>query len=97
MSIKQNMLSSILNRLLFEKKMKPIDLARKLGIPQPTMHRIVTGKSPNPHKSNLEPLAEYFDVTVAQLKGEDPLPANLWSDSLLPTKKIETLQIPIIT
>jgi len=96
MSAKQNLLSSILNRLLFEKKMKPIDLARKLGIPQPTMHRIVTGKSPNPHKSNLEPLAEYFDVTVEQLKGEEPLPIDLWSDSLLPTKKVETLQIPII-
>lgn len=96
MSTKQNKLSSILNRLLFEKKMKPIDLARKLGIPQPTMHRIVTGKSPNPHKSNLEPLAEYFNITIEQLKGDEPLPENLWTDSLLPTKKIETLQIPII-
>ena len=96
MPSKENLLSSILNRLLFERKMKPIELARKLGIPQPTMHRIVTGKSPNPHKSNLEPLAEYFDVTVEQLKGEEPLPENLWTDSLLPTKKVETLQIPIL-
>ena len=93
---KDSMLSDILNRLMFEKKIRATELARELDLPQPTIHRMVTGKSPNPHRSSLEPIAKYFNVTVEQLKGELPLPENLWTESLLPAKKNLTIQVPII-
>ena len=70
-------LSIILKKLLFQKNMKPIDLARKLNIPQPTIHRLVTGKSTRPYLSSLEPIAEYFSLNVDQLLGEEPLPPDL--------------------
>jgi SOS-response transcriptional repressor LexA len=73
MAKKYTQLSNILKRLLFKKDMKPVDLARELNIPQPTIHRLVTGKSTRPYKSSLEPIAKYFDVTVDQLIGEDPM------------------------
>jgi SOS-response transcriptional repressor LexA len=69
-------LSAILKRLIFQKNIKPTDLARKLNIPQPTIHRIVTGKSTRPYLSSLKPIAEYFSLNVNQLIGEEPLPAE---------------------
>lgn len=69
-------LSTTLKRLLFDKNMKPIDLARELDLPQPTIHRLVTGKSTRPYKSSLEPIAHYFDISVDQLLGEEPLLAE---------------------
>jgi len=77
MAKKSPKLSLILKRLLFQKAMKPVDLARKLNIPQPTIHRIVTGKSTRPYLSSLVPIAKYFSLTVDQLLGESPLPSEL--------------------
>ena len=76
MTTKYPNLSKTLKRLLFEKQMKPIDLARELDIPQPTIHRLVTGKSTRPYKSSLEPIADYFSISVDQLVGEKTLPAT---------------------
>ncbi len=68
---KKNKLAEILSRLLFERKMKPTDLARELELPQPTVHRLVTGTSSNPRQATLEPIADFFKLSVAQLKGYD--------------------------
>jgi len=61
-----------LKRLLFERNMKPVDLAREVNLPQPTVHRLVSGKSTRPDKSSLEPIAEFFSVSVEELLGESP-------------------------
>lgn len=66
-------LSGILKKLLYDKDMKPIDLARETNIPQPTIHRLVTGKSSRPYKSSLEPIADYFDLSIDQLLGIESL------------------------
>ncbi len=66
-------LSRTLKRLLFEKDMKPADLARALNIPSPTIHRLVTGKSTRPYESSLKPIADFFSIDVDQLLGEKPL------------------------
>jgi SOS-response transcriptional repressor LexA len=76
MAKKYLQLGSTLKRLLFEKNMKPIDLARELDLPQPTIHRLVTGKSTRPYKSSLEPIANYFNISVDQLVGDEPLLAD---------------------
>jgi transcriptional regulator with XRE-family HTH domain len=82
-------LSSILKRLLFQRDMKPVDLARAVDIPPPTIHRLITGKSTRPYQSSLEPIAKYFGITTAQLLG---------TESLSPTKgpsENSLLAIPI--
>lgn len=56
--------------------MRPADLARETNLPTPTVHRLVTGKSTRPYKSSLEPIADYFSLSVDQLLGESPLPAE---------------------
>ena len=66
-------LSQILKKLLYERDMKPIDLAREVDMPQPTIHRLVSGKSSRPYKSSLEPIADYFDISVDQLLGMEEL------------------------
>ena len=48
--------------------MKPMDLARELDIPQPTIHRIVSGKSTCPHERSLIPIADFFNISVEDLK-----------------------------
>lgn len=79
--------------------MKPIDLARELDIPQPTIHRLVTGKSTRPYKSSLEPIANYFDISVDQLIGDEPLLAK-WQPQTpalsQPLQDIRIKTVPII-
>lgn len=53
--------------------MKPVDLARALDIPPPTIHRLVTDKSTRPYKSSLKPIADFFSIDMKQLLGEEPL------------------------
>lgn len=66
-------ISKILRQLMFDRDIRPIDLARDLNMTAPTIHRIVTGQSKNPHKSSLQPIAEYFGITVDQLVGKEPI------------------------
>jgi SOS-response transcriptional repressor LexA len=68
------MLSDILNRLLFQKKLRVAELSRQTGISQPTLQRMVTGTIENPHRSSLVSVANYFHITVEQLKGLQPIP-----------------------
>lgn len=49
----------------------PHDLQRATGVPQPTIHRILTGESNDPRYQTLEPLADYFKVTVSALRDSD--------------------------
>lgn len=67
-------LSDILKRLMFEKNIRAMDLARQTKLPQPTIQRIVAGTTTNPHYSSLAPIAKFFGISVAQLKGEESIP-----------------------
>lgn len=84
-------LSQILKKFLYERDMKPIDLARKVDMPQPTIHRLVTGKSSRPYKSSLEPIADYFQVTVDQLLGIEELDET--NDKALAKQNINNLPL----
>lgn len=85
MAKKYQKLSGILKKLLFQKDIRAADLCREIDVPAPTIHRLITGKSTRPYKSSLKPIADYFDVSIEQLIGEEPLPADL--DQAEPTKK----------
>ncbi|WP_282270034.1 XRE family transcriptional regulator [Stenotrophomonas sp. PS02298] len=43
-------------------------LSRNTGVPQPTIHRILSGRVEDPRDSTLRPLAEYFGTTVESLR-----------------------------
>lgn len=49
------------------------ELARRTGVPQPTITRILKGESQDPDTATLAPLARYYSITVSQLRGEEPL------------------------
>lgn len=70
--------SQILKRLMFHRGIRTTELARRIGLKQPTVHRIVEGVSPSPHHSSLSPLADFFNITVEQLRGDEPLPWSLY-------------------
>ena len=76
-AMKNTRIAQILNRLMTEKKIRVAELARRVNIPQPTIHRIATGVCEHPHMSSLEPLANFFSINIDQLKGHEPIP---WLD-----------------
>jgi transcriptional regulator with XRE-family HTH domain len=90
------MLDKILQTLMFKKKVKSADLARQTNIPKQTLSRIISGKCKNPHAKNLQPLANYFDVSVNQLKGDEALPSEL-VDIQLPNSKPKAKAIPVLS
>lgn len=49
-------------------------LARATGVPQPTVHRLLNADTHDPRDSTLRPLANYFSVTVEQLRTGLPNP-----------------------
>ncbi len=67
-------ISAVLKRLMFEKGIRAMDLARLAHVPQPTVQRIVAGTTPNPHLASLLPIAKFFGLTIEQLKGLEPIP-----------------------
>ncbi len=67
-------ISQILKRLMFERDLKTAELARMMGMPQPTLHRIVEGTSSRPHMPSLVQIANHFGLTLKQLHGQDPIP-----------------------
>lgn len=48
-------------------------LSERTGVPQPTISRIRKGKHQDPERETVERLANYFGVTAAQMRGEEPL------------------------
>lgn len=59
-----------LNLLLFQKGMRVMDLARKIDVPQPTLHRIITGKSKKPHQDTLNKIALFFNIDITELTND---------------------------
>jgi len=51
-------------------------LSRNTGVPQPTIHRILSGRVGDPRDGTLRPLAEYFGVTVEQMRTVLPRPGT---------------------
>lgn len=50
--------------------------AKAFGIHQPTLFRILSGKSVEPKSNAVQGICNYFDIQPAQLRGETPLEAN---------------------
>lgn len=76
----------------------PHELQKATGVPQPTVHRILTGESADPRTATLQPLADYFEVTVAALRDRD-LAAEAWSATANSRQQLgdEFEEAPMIT
>lgn len=57
--------------LISKTKTNPNALAEKTGVPQPTIHRILSGESSDPRTGSLQPLADFFGVSVSDLRDRD--------------------------
>lgn len=66
-------LSAILSHLMSEKGIKSAELARKTGVGQPVVYRLMTGATENPQVLTLKPIADFFGVSLDQLLGLTPL------------------------
>jgi len=60
----------IIKKLLDINKLTLSELSRKIGIPQPTLHRVISGNTPDPKLSIALALSKYLNVSVEQLSGE---------------------------
>lgn len=60
-------LSNKLRELLFERNITPTELAKNAGLPIPTVHRMVTGKTQHPNEKALEAVSQFFGISVVEL------------------------------
>lgn len=70
------------------------ELSRLTDVHQPTIHRILTGESRDPRTATLQPLADYFRVSIAQLRGESPLDDAEEVPAILLEQAIDFLREP---
>ena len=66
-----NKLSANLKTLLLNAKLSENELARKTGVAQQVINRILSGENTNPKIATLSPLANYFMVSISQLIGDE--------------------------
>lgn len=71
MSNTSSIVAKNLQWLMDQRKTNPYELQRATGVPQPTIHRILTGESNDPRTKTLQPLADYFGVALADLRERD--------------------------
>ncbi|MEO8964509.1 MAG: helix-turn-helix transcriptional regulator [Gammaproteobacteria bacterium] len=77
-------LASVLTHLMTEKNIGSAELARKTGVAQPVIYRLMTGETVNPQIQTLMPLTIFFGISVEQLVGVLPLRnQNVLSEVLL--------------
>lgn len=70
----QLLLAQTLNQLIgSDKKLSPAALARNLGIPTNKITRILNGDVTDPKASTLVQIASYFDISIEQLLGLEPI------------------------
>lgn len=69
-------LHQILKALMAEVRINESELARRTGVGQPVIHRIASGETDNPKVGTLSPIANFFALSISQLIGDEPLPAN---------------------
>lgn len=82
----QSKLSKFLKKLIFDKGTNVAQLSKKIDIPQPTLNRIVLGKTKNPHPKSLEKMAEYFGIPVKEI--------TKYADDESPLVENEIIKIP---
>lgn len=76
MSISILEIKNILSVLIKQAGISEAQLARNINIPRATINRLVSGKTPDPRASTINVIANYFNISVDQLLGKEPLTIN---------------------
>ncbi len=63
----------VVRELLYKNNINVTELAKNINLPQPTIQRLVTGKTSDPKLSTLTLIANYFSITIDQLLGNTPI------------------------
>ena len=66
-------LSAVLTHLMSKNGLTSSELARKTGVAQPVIYRLMSGETENPQILTLKPIADYFKLSIEQLLGSAPL------------------------
>lgn len=83
-------LAANLRKLIVQHNISEAELARKTNIPQPTLHKILAGKTVDPRASTLKSLADYFGLSIDDLiSGNDTKQPHISTPS--------TQSLPIIS
>src|SRR3989338_6658135 len=85
---------NVLNQLLSNAGISEAKLGRIIGVPRATINRIASGRTPDPRASTLHAIAKYFNVTVDQLLGNQPIFQHTES-SILTDPNIEVGQFAL--
>lgn len=72
------------------------ELSRRTGVPQPTIHRILSGKTPNPRLDSVKPLADFFNLSIDQLLARDSLPKDRIPGTFV-TDIVKQKRVPALT
>ena len=65
-------LSAVLTHLMSKNGLTSSELARKTGVAQPVIYRLMSGETENPQILTLKPIADYFKLTIDKLSGSAP-------------------------
>lgn len=94
-------LAQNLRNLMNINKITEAALSRQTFLPQPTIHKILSGKTSDPRASTLKALADYFKISIDELvtgietrrqaSSTHSIPVITWSDCINAQKIIETL------
>ena len=68
--------AEILSSLMQAQKLSSSELARRTGVAQPIIYRLMNGNTCNPQILTVKPIADYFAITIDQLLGFSPLDLN---------------------
>ncbi len=66
-AVGQNIICQNLRQLMRQQNITEAELARQTMIPQPTLHKVLTGTTADPRISTLLQLATYFKISVDEL------------------------------
>lgn len=93
MTVNNLQLSDVFQKLLEIHQITVAELARRVNLPQPTIQRIAAGIYKNPRISTLQPIADYFGITVNQLRGFESIPSLCIKKSIQSIPLIPTAQV----
>lgn len=83
--------SEILSALMGD--MSEAALANAINVPKATIHRVLSGSTPDPRAGTLLPIAQYFNISIEQLMGVAELPSDF---PLQAKKSFDSIQVPFI-
>ena len=56
-----------IRRMMNQFKVTEAEVSRRTHVPQPTIHKILSGKTTDPRASTLKSLADYFKISIDEL------------------------------